>query len=36
MKLKDIEVDFSFTDGDCIERLEIICSLYKSSILPIN
>ena len=22
MKLKDIEVDFSFTDGDCIERLE--------------
>lgn len=22
MKLKDIEVDFSFTDADCIERLE--------------
>ena len=21
---------------DCIERLEIICSLYKSAILPIN
>lgn len=22
MKLKDIEVDFSFTDADCLERLE--------------
>ena len=22
MKIKDIEVDFSFTDADCIERLE--------------
>ena len=22
MKLKDIEVDFKFTDADCIERLE--------------
>ena len=22
MKLKDIEVEFSFTDADCIERLE--------------